>query len=248
MRFFLFILVVFLFVFGQQKTPVYIDGGAAIVEDKIVLKSDLNQMSNMVAIQKGINPKLNYESFLKLQSSVLETMIDQKILLKLAEEDTTIEVKDKDVNTALEQQLDNLVLQAGGKKEAEKMLGQSLKSFESEFWFEMKDKMVSEMYQQKVLSNIKTNKSDVVSFYAVYKDSLPFFPLEIKLRHILIKPQPSDSVKKEILVFLKKIKNKIESKENSFSYYAKKHSMDPGSKNRGGELGWYGRGELVKNF
>ena len=247
MRNVFFTLILNLFLFGQ-KPPVYIDGVAAIVEDKIVLKSDLNQMTNMVAIQKGINPNLNYEAFLGLQSSVLESMIDQKILLKLAEEDTTIEVKDKDVNNALDQQLENLILQSGGKKQAEKMLGQTLKSFESEFWFEMKDKMVSEMFQQKVLSNIKTNKKDVLSFYSTYKDSLPFFPLEVKMRHILIKPKPSDSVKKKIVYFLSNIKNKIETEDNDFSFYAKEHSMDPGSKNRGGNLGWYGRGELVKNF
>ena len=106
-------------------------------------------------------------------------MIDQKILLALAEKDTTIEVGEKEVNQALDLQIENIIQQAGGKKEAEKMLQQSIKSFRSEFWFEMKDKIVSEKFQQKVLSKIKVSKKDVFSFFETYKDSLPLFPTEI---------------------------------------------------------------------
>ena len=243
---------VFCFIFSSfvliaQGTDVFIDGVAAVVENKIILKSDLNQMVNMLAIQNKINPNENYETYLKLQKEVLASMIDQKILLKLAEQDTTIIVKDKEVEQSLNQQVDNLIYQAGGKKEAEKILGQTIKSFRSEFWFDMRDKMVSERFQQKKLNNITTNKKDVERFYNTYKDSLPFFPLEAKIRHILLKPQPSDSIKKETKKLLYKLKNKILS-GSIFKDIAKKYSMDPGSKNNGGDIGWVKRGSLLKNF
>ena len=235
------------FILTAQGTGVFIDGVAAVVENKIILKSDLNQMVNMLAIQNKINPNENYETYLKLQKEVLASMIDQKILLKLAEQDTTIIVKDKEVEQSLNQQVDNLIYQAGGKKEAEKVLGQTIKSFRSEFWFDMRDKMVSERFQQKKLNNITTNKKDVENFYNTYKDSLPFFPLEAKIRHILLKPQPSDSIKKETEKLLYKLKNEILS-GSVFKEVAKKYSMDPGSKNNGGNIGWVKRGSLLKNF
>ena len=235
------------FILTAQGTGVFIDGVAAVVENKIILKSDLNQMVNMLAIQNKINPNENYETYLKLQKEVLASMIDQKILLKLAEQDTTIIVKDKEVEQSLNQQVDNLIYQAGGKKEAEKVLGQTIKSFRSEFWFDMRDKMVSERFQQKKLNTITTNKKDVEMFYNTYKDSLPFFPLEAKIRHILLKPQPSDSIKKETKKLLYKLKNEILS-GSIFKDIAKKYSMDPGSKNNGGDIGWVKRGSLLKNF
>ena len=243
---------IFCFIFSSfiliaQGTGVFIDGVAAVVENKIILKSDLNQMVNMLAIQNKINPNENYETYLKLRKEVLASMIDQKILLKLAEQDTTIIIKDKEVEQSLNQQVDNLIYQAGGKKEAEKVLGQTIKSFRSEFWFDMRDKMVSERFQQKKLNNITTNKKDVERFYNTYKDSLPFFPLEAKIRHILLKPQPSDSIKKETKKLLYKLKNKILS-GSIFKDIAKKYSMDPGSKNNGGDIGWVKRGSLLKNF
>ena len=86
-----------------QEPPVFIDGVAAVVEDNIVLKSDLNQMVNMMAIQRGVNPNENLDQYIKLKDIVLESMVDQKILLEKAKEDTTIEFSENEVNQALDQ-------------------------------------------------------------------------------------------------------------------------------------------------
>ena len=227
--------------------PLFVDGVAAVVEDKIVLKSDLNQMVNMMAIQQKIDPNKDPNKYLNLRHVVLNSMVDQKILLELAEEDTTIEVGEKEVEQALDLQVENIIRQAGGKEEAEKMLQQSIKSFRSEFWYEMRDKIISEKFQQKVLSKIKVSKRDVFSFFETYKDSLPLFPTEVKIRHLLISPEPSDSAKKESVLLLNKITERIKSGE-SFEELASSFSMDPGSKKKGGNLGWVKRGSLLKNF
>ena len=240
-------LFLFLNVLNSQNNILFVDGVAAIVEDKIILKSDLSQMVNMMAMQQGINPNEDINSFLKLKSVVLGSMVDQKILLKMAEKDTTIEFTENEINQALDQQVNGIVLQAGGEKEAEKMLGQSISSFRSEFWYDMKDKIISEKYQQKLLSKVKISKSEVLSFFNIYRDSLPIFPTEAKLRHLLIKPTPSDSIKKETIVLLNNIKTKINNGD-SFDEFAKNFSMDPGSKNKGGNLGWVKRGSLLKEF
>ena len=158
---------IFFLSFTQTQT-LFVDGVAALVEDKIVLKSDLNQMANMMAIQQKIDPNKDSRKYLELRQTVLRSMVDQKVLLELAEKDTTIEVSEKEVNQALDQQIENIILQAGGKEGAEKMLQQSIKSFRSEFWFEMKDKIISEKFQQKVLSKIKVSKNDVLSFFETF--------------------------------------------------------------------------------
>ena len=243
MKFFFF---VFSFLFSQNS-GVFVDGVAAIVEDNIILKSDLNQMVNMMAIQQNINPGVDIEKYAELKDVVLGSMVDQKVLLEMAEKDTTLDVTEKEVNQSLDQQIDNIIMQAGGKKEAEKMLGQSIKSFRSEFWFDMKDKIISEKYQQKMLSKIKVSKKDVFSFFKTYKDSLPLFPEEAKVRHLLIKPEPSSIIKKESIDLLKQIKERFLAGE-SFDKLAQEFSMDPGSKNKGGNLGWVKRGSLLKNF
>jgi peptidyl-prolyl cis-trans isomerase SurA len=232
-------------IFGQQDKQ-YIDGVAAVIEEHIVLKSDLAQMVNMAAVQNGINPKKDIGSFLKLQETVLGSMVDQKILLEMAEVDS-ITVGEKEVDQSLEQQIQMLVLQAGGESQAVEVLGQSLSDFRREFWYDMRDRLVSEKYQQQLLNNVSVTRDDVVAFFKTYKDSLPTIPTKTKIRHLLVPIEASNSAKEASLFLLTSIKEDILS-GGKFEDLAKTHSQDPGSSTRGGSLGWVNRGSLVKRF
>ena len=121
-------------------------------------------MVNMAAVQSGIDPSKDQSSFLRLQNSVLQSMVDQKILLEMADIDS-ITVEEKEVDQSLEQQVQMLVAQAGGEKRAEEILGQSLSDFRREFWFDMRARLVSEMYQQQLLNSISITRGGVVDFY-----------------------------------------------------------------------------------
>ncbi|MBT3502840.1 MAG: hypothetical protein HOB40_05625 [Candidatus Marinimicrobia bacterium] len=231
--------------FSQEDLQV-IDGVAAIIEDQVILKSDLAQMINMTAIQNRIDPRTNPEAFIQLQNSVVQSMIDQKIMLEMAELDSIV-VDEKEVNQSLDQQVQMLIAQAGGEKQAEESLGQSIKDFRREFWFDMRDRMISERYQQQLLNAVSVTRSDVKDFYKTYKDSLPVLPLRAKVRHLQIAILPSQEAKQETFDFLVTLKNKLKNGA-SFADLAKEHSIDPGSKTNGGELGWVSRGSFVKNF
>ena len=197
-------LIFFSLVFPQNNQN--IDGVAAIVEEHLVLKSDLAQMVNMSIIQNKIDPSKDIEKIKALEKTILESMIDQKIILKKAELDSVV-VEENEVNLALDQQIQMLISQAGGEKKAEEALGQSIKSFRREFWYEMRDRLLSEKYQQQLINNIKVTRSDVLNFYETYKDSLPTIPLKAKVRHCLIKIKPSETAKKFFYFIFKRFKN-----------------------------------------
>ena len=70
----------------------------------------------------------------------------------------------------LQQQIQVLISESGGKERAEKTLGQSISEFRREFWYDMQDRLVSEKYQQQLLNSISVTRKDVVSFYNTFKD------------------------------------------------------------------------------
>ena len=230
----------------SQNQEKYVEGIAAIVGDNIILKSDLSQVVSMTALQQRIDPANNPKRFQKLQHEVLQSLIDQKIILEMAELDS-IEAKEKDVENALNQQIETFVSQAGGEEKAETSLGQSLSSFRREFWYEMRDRLISEQFQYSLLSNIKTTREDVFSFFKTYKDSLPLFPSLVNLHHLLITIKPSKESKDASLKQIKDIRIQILGGE-SFENLAQTFSEDPGSKSKGGSLGLVSRGSLVKEF
>ena len=230
--------------FAQER--VVLDRVASVVEDKIVLMSDVVLAANAIAAQQNINPTKNLALYNNILDQSLESMIEQLLIIEMAEIDS-VEVLDKDVDRSLDQQVENIILQTGGKEQAEIALGKKISEFKRSYRDDMKGKLLAEKYTSSLTSNISVSRGDVVDFFNSYKDSLPDFPTLYKTRHILIEIKPSEEseklannraldIKKQILDGMK------------FEEAAQKFSEDPGSKNDGGNLGFVSRGTFVKEF
>ncbi len=235
------------FLYSEDKEAfVFVDGVAAIVGEHIVLKSDVAQLVNIAAVQQRLNPSTDMEKLLILQQNTVRSIVDQKIMLEMAAVDSIV-VEDKEVDMALDQQIEMFVSQSGSEERAEETLGQSLKSFRREVWYEMRDRLTTERYQQTLINKINVNRDDVESFFITYKDSLPLFPSLIKTRHLLIPVVAGEESSNTAYETLVEIKKQILD-GGSFEELAKLHSQDPGSRQNGGSLGSVRRGSLVPEF
>ena len=141
-----------------------------------------------------------------------------------------------------------MVAQAGGEDAAEKAIGQSLRTFRREYWYEIKDMLITQKYQQSLMGKLSISKKDVEVFYNAYRDSIPPFPTTVKLRHLLLRVVPSKEQEKKTVLFLEDLRKRILEKRNTFDELAAEYSQDPGSKNTGGSLGFVRRGTLVTPF
>ena len=224
-----------------------IDGVAAVVGDKVILTSDINRSLSMAVFQQGLDPQRDGAKILSLKKQILQSSVDGKVVLAMAELDS-VEVGDKEIERALEQQINNIVAQAGGEEAAEKALGQPLRTFRREYWYDVKDMLITQKYQQTLISKVSINKEGVFDFFKTYKDSISPFPTTVKLRHLLIKPTPSEDQVEKTLSLLKQLRQNVLDKKNTFEELAAQYTQDPGSKNTGGSLGFVRRGTLVSPF
>ena len=182
-----------------------------------------------------------------LKNDIINTIVNRKVVLIMAELDS-VEVDDKEVDRTLQQQVDNIVQQAGGEEAAEAALGQPLRVFKREYWYDVKDMLITQKYQRTLMSKVGVNRGDVESFFNSYKDSIPIFPTTAKIRHLLIDVEPGGEQIKKTTDLLKEIRMKILNKENTFAEMALKYSQDPSAKQAGGSLGFLKRGTLVTEF
>ena len=228
---------------NQQK----VDGVAAVVGDKVVLSSDVNQSLAMAVFQQKLDPNKDGDLIQSIKNNIINTIVNRKVVLIMAELDS-VEVDEKEVDRSLQQQIDNIVQQAGSEDAAEKALGQPLRVFKREYWYDVRDMLVTQKYQQTIMSKVSVNRTDVERFYKTYKDSIPPFPTTAKIRHLLLNIEPNDVQIQKTTNLLKSIKGKILSKEKSFEEMALQYSQDPSAKNAGGSLGFVKRGTLVTEF
>ena len=231
----------------KRKHLQIIDGVAAVVGDRVVLNSDINQTLAMTIFQQKLDPQKDVNKISLLRKQIVKTTVDRKVVLIMAELDSIV-VADKEVDRALNQQVDNIVSQAGGEEAAEKALGQPLRVFKREYWYEIKDLLTTQKYQQTLMQKVSVSRNDVLGFFEAYKDSIPPFPSTIKLKHLLIKVVPDSSQEQKTVAFLNDLRGRLIKKTSTFESLAADYSQDPGSKNSGGSLGFVRRGSLVTPF
>jgi parvulin-like peptidyl-prolyl isomerase len=101
------------------------------------------------------------------------------------------------------------------------------------------------------LKDIKISDDKMKDYYAVNKKNYEK-PERVKASHILIRPDASptsptgltdEGAKKMAEDVLAKLKA-----GQDFATLAKKYSADPGSGNKGGDLGWFSKGQMVPEF
>ena len=86
-----------------------VDGVAAGVGDKVILTSDINRSLSMAVFQQRLDPQRDGAKILSLKKQILQSSVDGKVVLAMAELDS-VEVGDKEIERALEQQINNLSL------------------------------------------------------------------------------------------------------------------------------------------
>ena len=229
-------------VFGQD----IIDGIAAIVGEHVILKSDVEQYARMSASQNQINPYKHKDKFKKLKTQSLQSLIDEKILLEQAKIES-IEVKDRNVEAMLDNQMQNMVAQAGGEDKVVEIMGKSLSDVKREFRPIVRNRLIVQNLQQAKFADINVSRREIELFKEEYKDSLPDIPPSIDFSHILIMPKTSDDESNVAKILIDSLYNIIINGEE-LGELAKKYSQDYASAKNGGELGYIERGNLVRAF
>jgi peptidyl-prolyl cis-trans isomerase SurA len=98
------------------------------------------------------------------------------------------------------------------------------------------------------VANVTVTPSEIRSFYrSIPKDSLPLIKTEYKIAEIVKMPPINIEEKLRVKEQLLDLRKRILKGEN-FSTMAVLYSQDPGSASKGGELGFYGRGQLYHEF
>jgi peptidyl-prolyl cis-trans isomerase SurA len=240
------IILILSFLLGLVQAQQMIDGVAAIVGQEIILKSEVDQYVQSYVIQNKINVVSNPELYDKLKKDVLDRLIEQKILLTKADEDT-IEATEREVDRYLEEQMRSMIDRVGSEAQLEAAFDAPIKKIRRDLRVETENRLKIETLRRKKFQDIKISRREVELFYNTYKDSLPGITETVDISHILKQVKPGGSSAEAAQAKIVDIKLKLEDGAD-FGELAKEYSEDPATAPRGGDLGFIKRGDLVKEF
>lgn len=222
---------------SQQRV---IDRIVAVVDKEIITESELNERVNMVVFQSRME-----SASPEFRRDVLDGMIADKLILAQALIDS-IEVTNDEVSQALDQQIANLVRQAGSEQRVEDYYGMPISRIRREFREDMRKQLIVQRMRQTREAAIQVTRREVEEFFSTYQDSLPRVPEEVELSNIFIQPKPDSTLQVESERLLKSIRDSL-LRGGDFAEYARRYSKGPGGES-GGELPWAKRGELLRDF
>ncbi|MCK6543297.1 peptidylprolyl isomerase [bacterium] len=222
-----------------------IDKIAAVVDDEAIMMSEVQQYAYFEAMNLHINPS-NTEEFDKIMRRVLETMIQQKIMLAQARFDS-ITIDEAQVEQSLEQQIRERVQQAGGEDELERAMGKSVKELKRLYRPNIRKQMLAQRIQSTKFNDVKVSRSEIEKFFEEFQDSLPQIGASVKFSQILLEVKAGDEAFAEARRMAQMYLDSIK-KGADFATIAKAVSTDPGSGKKGGDLGWFNRNDFVKEF
>lgn len=227
-------------IFAQQ--PAVIDQVVAVVGKNIILQSDIENQYIQMRIQRGISGSAS-----EIRCSILEDMLFQKLMLNQAELDS-ITVTDDQVEQEMERRLKYFINELGSQEKLEAYYNKTVVEIKTELRRMVKDQMLGQKVQEEIMSKVMVTPEEVRQFFKnMSKDSIPLVPAEYEIAQIVKRPPISVDEKLEVKEKLNGLRKRILAGER-FSTLAVLYSEDPGSAKKGGELGFYGRGELYPEF
>lgn len=233
----IFLLIFSLPAFSQQV----LDKIIAVVDNEIILQSELEFQTSIFASQRQIDPKTP-----GLQQQILNSMIEEKLMYAQAELDSII-VSEDEVNQRIDYQINIFTQQYGSIANIEKIYGMSIDRIKRELRDDVRKSLMSQRLQEKKFGRLQATKREVEEFFSLYKDSIGVIPEKVTIYHIFQNPKASEKLKKKFrdkaLALLDSVKA-----GKDFAELARKYSDDPGSASQGGDLGFVKKGVFYPEF
>lgn len=237
-KYFFFLIILILPELIAQQS---VDKVIAVVDNEIILKSELEYQINLLAAQRKIDPKTP-----ALREQVLKMLIDEKLVYAQAGLDS-IAVSEDEVGKQIEYQISQLTQQYGSKERIEQMYNMSLEKIKRELRDDVRKNIMIQKMQEKKFGQVESSRREVEEFFAQFKDSLGVIPEKVKISHIFKNPQTSTALKAKYKATAQAILDSLKAGAD-FAELAKKYSEDPGSATQGGDLGFVKRGVFYPEF
>ncbi len=238
---------------GQAPRP--IDRIVAIVGTRPILVSQIDEEIVRFQAQGGQVPT-DSAGREKMRRQLLDKMIEEELIVQQALRDTTVKVTDQEVLDAVEQTYQNARKQFSSEVEFQNQLRAvglgSVDEWRRQLGEDqrrriLQDRLFETLRQKGKLKPIPPSDAQMRDFWEQNRAQQPKRPATVSFRQIVIKPQP-DSVSKARAYQLAESLLVVLRRGTDFASVAKRFSADTASREQGGELGWFRRGVMFKDF
>jgi peptidyl-prolyl cis-trans isomerase SurA len=238
-----------------QARPQVVDRIVAVVGERPILLSEVEE--ELLVLQSQGQPlPTDSASRDALRRQALLRMVDEEILYQKARLDTTIIVTDADVQNAVDEQVRRVRGQFPSENDYRAQLQAAGFGTPEEYRRWLSETQRRSAYQQRYLEKLRSegklhnasvSETEVRAAYAQTAAQAGQRPATVSFRQIVVTPLPTPTQRAVALARAESALAEVR-RGADFSVVARRLSDDPGSRERGGDLGWFRRGQMALPF
>ena len=233
---------------AQDAQTVPVDRIVAVVGNEAILWSDVLEEINVMRAQGRELPSDSAEQMV-LAREIIGRLIETELLVQRAHRDS-VQVEDSELTGAVDQRMRQVRGQFSTEAQFLELLRTSGFGSIEEYrrWLTeeqrrnaLQERLIQKLRQDGKLPPAPVSEQEVQQFFEENKGQVPRLPATITFRQIVVPVRPSETARvaarakaESLLVELRR--------GGDFEQIAKRESMDPGSRETGGDLGWRRRG------
>lgn len=248
---FALVLLVPLGVDAQEGERDLVDRIVAVVGDSAILASDIaEQIERRRAF--GAPVPTDPAALEQLRRQELESLINELVMIQAAQRDS-IAVAPSDVEAQVDATMAQQEQGFGGRAAFESALqaeGLTLQEYRATIAEGVRRAGIRQQFEAVLARDRRpppVSDAEIREFFEARRAEIGSRPATIEFTQIVVTPEPSDSARDAALVEAQAAMAALNEGED-FETVARRFSDDPGTRERGGDLGWFRRGRMVPEF
>jgi len=217
----------------------------AVVGDSVVLRMDVEEQLEAWRQQNQRNP--TPDELRELEQQILNDRINELLLLQAAQRDTSIHVEPDEVNRTVDSRIAQVQTRYGTSAALETALareGLTLQSYRETLASQIRREMYVQAYIAKVRRTRRpppVTDAEIRDFFqsAATQNQVPSVPPTIVFEQVVIPIRASDEAVSVARAKADSILQLIRQEGQDFALLARRFSEDPGSRDLGGDVGWF---------
>jgi peptidyl-prolyl cis-trans isomerase SurA len=216
-----------------DKRQVVIDRVVAVVGGSSILHSEVVAAASNLVEQRRAQ---GYTSDRNPMNEGLEQLLQQKLLYNQALLDSVVVGMDGRIESAVEEQLQSMIAQAGSVTDLEIQEHMPLFSYRDILRQRITEQVFAQEMRSHIVSNVVVTPGEVEHFYKDLKEEdKPIVPEQYVYAHIVRFPSALEEAKRRTKERLLDMRERIISGKSTMTILARTYSQDPGSAMKGGE-------------
>lgn len=230
-----------------------VDRLVAIVGDSAIVQTQVQEEIQRMQLGGAPVPPPGTAEYDALFQQVLNRFVDRLLVLQAAARDSLLQVDDETINERVTEQINQLTSQFGGQAQLQEALSAealTLAEYREILRSDQRVRQIEQLFYQSRLRDAppaEVTEDELLERFQEARGQLQQRPKLMTIRQVVIQPSATDAAVDSARARAEGLLERITAGED-FAELAREFSGDPGSAALGGDLGWFRRGRMVREF